>query len=849
MTSQHRFAFLVHPRAELAQDLGRLWPPLRRLPEKVYDSALRRLPLPPISMAQVHIDGTAVGHVVLVPFGARHLLAAPAQGRERVNRAVDKAVALGASVVGLGALTATVTGGGISLRHRSDIGVTNGNAYTAAVVESQVRRLLDDPAFVATGRRVAVVGASGSVGGAVTMLLARDAVVDGLTLIARSRPKLESLAARVNGQVPTVVSGNIADAVQADLVVLLTASADALLGPAHLAPGAVVLDATQPRNTSPELSVRRPDVLVVDGGVVDIPSLRLVGGDIGLPAGRAYACFAETAMLALTGHVGHFCLGAPDLARVDRTRQLAEGLGALGFGPAEPTSFGVPTAGRPAAATGTDRLVTRRVVMVGGGYVTLHACGELRRRLRREIRSGAVELVVISADDGHNFHGFTGEVLAGMMPLRRTRTPLERICRPATVIHARVTAVDRRNRIVSYLPVGAAEAASLSYHELIIGSGGREPADGIPGLAEHGYTLRGPGELARFAGVVDRLVADGGVGGRIVVAGGGLAGVELAAAVADRGRGRIAVDLVHAGPQLLPVLRAGQPRLARRAERDLAGLGVRVHPGVRLSGVTPGAAVLSDGTVLPAAAVLGVIGQRPVPIPGLGPDLRDAAGRLLTGPDLSVAEHVWAAGDAARVQHVHTGLPVPATALWAIKGGAHVGRNVAAVLHGDHPRRFGYRGLGQAASFGLGRSVAELYGVPFTGPLAWLLRLAFFLRFVPSRRTALAALGDVGNVLGGRRLGPDGRWSRPDRGQLSSGSASIGGRGSRRSDSIEAVSSSAPAPSAPRVADAAGTKSAESSGSCATPGTSPFSLVTHTPATACHPCARSITAVVVHNAT
>jgi predicted amino acid dehydrogenase len=344
MTSQHSFAFLVHPRAELAQDLGRLWSPLRRLPERFCDTALRRLALPPISMARVHIGGTAVGHVVLVPFGARHLLAAPAQGRERVNRAVDKAVALGATVVGLGALTATVTGGGISLRRRSDIGVTNGNAYTAAVVDTQVRRLLDDPRFGATGRRVAVIGASGSVGSAVTMLLARDAAVDGLTLIARSRPRLDSVAARVRGQVPTSVSGELADAATADLIVLLSASADALLRPEHLAPGAVVLDATQPRNTSPELCVRRPDVLVVDGGVVDIPSLRLVGGDIGLPAGRAYACFAETAMLALAGHRGHFCLGAPDLAQVQRARLMADELGALGFGPAVPTSFGVPLA-------------------------------------------------------------------------------------------------------------------------------------------------------------------------------------------------------------------------------------------------------------------------------------------------------------------------------------------------------------------------------------------------------------------------------------------------------------------------------------------------------------------------
>ena len=117
------------------------------------------------------------------------------------------------------------------------------------------------------------------------------------------------------------------DAVRdADLVVLLTASADALLGPEHLAPGAVVLDATQPRNTSPGLAAARPDVLVVDGGIVSIPSLRLTGGDIGLPDGRSYACFAETAILALTGHTGHFSLGNPTLDQVDAIRERARAL-------------------------------------------------------------------------------------------------------------------------------------------------------------------------------------------------------------------------------------------------------------------------------------------------------------------------------------------------------------------------------------------------------------------------------------------------------------------------------------------------------------------------------------------
>ena len=58
-----------------------------------------------------------------------------------------------------------------------------------------------------------------------------------------------------------------------------------------------------------------------------------------------------------------------------------------------------------------------------------------------------------------------------------------------------------------------------------------------------------------------------------------------------------------------------------------------------------------------------------------------------------------------------------------MKAGAHAGANAARALQGRAPRPFTYRGLGQAASFGLGRGIAELYGMPFTGRLAWLLRL------------------------------------------------------------------------------------------------------------------------------
>jgi NADH dehydrogenase len=403
-----------------------------------------------------------------------------------------------------------------------------------------------------------------------------------------------------------------------------------------------------------------------------------------------------------------------------------------------------------------------RVVLLGGGYVTLHAYAGLMRRAGRAVRRGDIQVVVISTDDAHSFHGFTGEVLAGLLPYDRTRTPLVDAMPHAHVVLGRATSIDAERRIVCYQPVH--EPVDVLVHEpvdepsdlhrervmgydaLVVGTGGREPATTVPGLAEHGFTLRAPGDIAVLTERIREAAAHRGPRRHtVLVAGGGLAGVEMAAAVADLGGARVRVELVHSGDAILPELRGDQPRLARRAEQELERLGVRVRLGVRLASVTEDHAHLSDGTSLPASTVIGTIGQRPVQLPGLDAH-RDPRGRLVTRPDLSVVDGVWAAGDAACVVHPTSGEPVPANALWAIKGGEHVGRNLARVLRGRPTLPFAYRGLGQAASFGFGRSISELYGIPFTGWLAWVLRLTFFLRFMPSRRKAAQVVGDFARV-------------------------------------------------------------------------------------------------------
>lgn len=402
--------------------------------------------------------------------------------------------------------------------------------------------------------------------------------------------------------------------------------------------------------------------------------------------------------------------------------------------------------------TGSIRVAPIRVVMIGGGYATLHAYRSLVRRVGS---AATFTITVVSADDHHNFHGFTGEVVAGLLPIAVTRTPLSEVLPRASFVHGRVLRVNLAQRVVIVQDVGGGAEHRYSYDQLIVGAGAREPVDRIPGMAENGYTLRAPGEFPRFLGrlasVADGGSADGSRPGTcgsaehpaVVIVGGGMAGVELAAAVADRLRAskvQNPVVLVHSGSAVLPGLRAEQPAVAARADLELARLGVRVQTGVSVIAVQQNGVELSDGTSLPAAAVLGTIGQRPDSLPGLESLPHDDCGRLITDPTLLVAPGVWAAGDAARVCHPRSGRPVAANALWAIKAGGHLGRNISRVAGRMEPRPFRYRGLGMAMAFGVGRSAAELYGIPILGLPGWLLRLGFFLRFMPQRRRAVSVV-------------------------------------------------------------------------------------------------------------
>ncbi len=369
------------------------------------------------------------------------------------------------------------------------------------------------------------------------------------------------------------------------------------------------------------------------------------------------------------------------------------------------------------------------IVVAGGGYTGVWAA----RVIARAVRAGTLEGVrvrLVSATPEHSFHGWTAEVITGHVRPERARVPLARLLPGVEIIAGTVDAVAVDERLVH---VTTAEGPrTLPYHELVVGVGSRDATAPVPGLAEHGWSLKDPDGLAALRAHLAGLTEPE----TVVVAGGGFTGVEAAAALAQR-LPEARVVLAHSGAQALPMLRPRFARIADYAVAQARACGVEFLPGARLCRVTAEGADLGAAGFVPSTTVISTVGQTPVALPGLQRFVRDASGRLVTDRWLRVTPGIWAGGDVAAVPHPSGDGPCPANALWAIYHGQRIGGNVVRAVQGRAPKPFTFPGLGQGASLGVGRGATELYGVQLTGWPAWLARWFFFHWFMPSRTVAL----------------------------------------------------------------------------------------------------------------
>lgn len=321
------FGFVIHP-LRGARDVARKYPLARLLPESVLAWAITRMRAKPVG----HITGirgangtTADGWLVgcgLLPSQFYSLPEEFVLGK--IVASVELAAELGAQIVGLGAFTSVVGDGGRRVAERVKVAVTTGNSYTVATAIQGLRQAADLMGISPANATAAVVGATGSIGRICARLLSRT--VPEMLLVGRDLPRLEAVAAELDSHCAVSCSTDPAVALpRADLVVTVTSAVDTVVAPEHLKRGAVVCDVARPRDVSRAVASKRPDVLVIEGGVVAIPGEVDFGFNFGFPPRTAYACMAETAILALEERYEPFSLGRElSLERVEEIARLAE---------------------------------------------------------------------------------------------------------------------------------------------------------------------------------------------------------------------------------------------------------------------------------------------------------------------------------------------------------------------------------------------------------------------------------------------------------------------------------------------------------------------------------------------
>lgn len=320
----------------------------------------------------------AYGEFICVPRTAEQLLNMPKdEALAEVRQAVELAHERGAKLVGLGAYTSVVTVGGRSLVGKVDVPITTGNSYTVISGVEALTIGATKLGMQLNNVTAAVVGAGGAIGKASATLLAEE--VKELILVgnpnrqAKSEHRMHKVVANIFQHITTLaregrqfaegtLASYIADLTDlpandgslgewlevakrelakdcpiyttvnakkflpgADIILAATSSTEAMITSSMLKWGALICDMSRPANVSKEVLERRKDVLVIDGGIIEVPHRPDLGWNFGFDQGLAYACMSETMMLGIEQEYENASIGADlNLDHIRKLRELAD---------------------------------------------------------------------------------------------------------------------------------------------------------------------------------------------------------------------------------------------------------------------------------------------------------------------------------------------------------------------------------------------------------------------------------------------------------------------------------------------------------------------------------------------
>lgn len=321
----NRFAFVIHPLSQEFFKKEKALDFVSKVAPPPFMDAVEKIMAYSLPFVYSKVTGIksptgveAEGWLIAVGGTPKQMLShKPEFTYDRLLQAAKMAKRMGAQIMGLGAFTKVVGDAGVTVARQAEIPITTGNSYSASgalwAAADAVRRM--GLIKIKKGKKIKgktmVFGATGAIGSVCCRLLAK--AFEEVYMVGRNTAKLLALRESILEETPDVklhVSTRT-DKYLPDMDVVVTATSGAgkaILDITKVKPGCVITDVARPLDLSPEDVAKRPDVLVIESGEIELPGNPEMK-NIGLPPKVAYACLAETIVLALEGRFEIFTIG------------------------------------------------------------------------------------------------------------------------------------------------------------------------------------------------------------------------------------------------------------------------------------------------------------------------------------------------------------------------------------------------------------------------------------------------------------------------------------------------------------------------------------------------------------
>ena len=386
----------------------------------------------------------------------------------------------------------------------------------------------------------------------------------------------------------------------------------------------------------------------------------------------------------------------------------------------------------------------KKILILGAGFGGLYAY----RSLYKHFNKNEIDVTIVNKTNYFLFTPLLHEVATGGLSENSVVESIQHfLARNGDVIHiADVLSLDKENKVVT------TSLEKLPYDILIIALGASTNYFGTPGAEEHSLALKDLGDAVTMRGsIIDAFQRASVIKDDVdrkkalsfVIVGGGPTGVELAAEMAEFIHNTlmdyyknsiscddISVSLVNRGPELLAPFPS---KLRGKALSVLQDKKIKVYLNTGVKEVLADEVVFSDDTRIHSSYTIWTAGVKPNTEMFTNILPMDKGGRIFVDKNLHVNDNpeIFVIGDVSFIRENENSVPLPMTAQVATQQGPHVAQNVHNFINGYDLIPFTFESKGEMASLGRYQGLANVFGIPVTGTVAWFMwRTVYLFKFI-----------------------------------------------------------------------------------------------------------------------